>query len=180
MESADKRMVLVVALVVAGALLAIGFFLARPRESKESWTTEFEGLLAVPSPCCTEATLWESIDAISEDGQRPKPATAEDAARWLNTWPYQPRGDDAGGTTEAPGVGIKNSEVRCVGTPTGPDIVPGRNDAYTLEAVRLRRECVFTKWRVWDIDAPEDQLNERHTIWGGEDGFFYGRVDYWR
>ena len=180
MQSADKRMILVVALVVAGALLAIGFFLALPGESTTSWKTELEGLLAVPSPCCTEATLWASIDEVSEDGQRPKPATAEEAARWLNTWPYQPRGEGADGAAQAPGIGIKNSEVRCTGTPTGPDIVPGRNDVYTLEAVRLRRECVFTKWRVWDADAPEDQLNERHTIWGGQDGFFYGRVDYWR
>ena len=180
MQLADKRMALGVALLAAGALFATGIFLTRTGSDEESWRPHAEGLLAVPTPCCTEATLWESLEQISHDEQRPKPATAEEAARWLNQWPYRARGDEAD-PNEAPlGIGVKNEEVRCIGEPSGPEIVPGRGDAYTLELVRMRRECVFTKWRVWDQETAERRPNERHSIWAGDDGFFRGRVDYWR
>jgi hypothetical protein len=180
MHLADKRMTVGVVLVVASALIAVALFLTRAPSGEESWKPHAEGLLAVPTPCCTEATLWDSLDQVSDDEQRPRPATAEEAARWLNTWPYRARGEGAEPSEPPLGVGVKNQEVRCIGQPSGPDIVPGRNDEYTLEAVRLRRECVFTKWRVWDDETVERRPNERHTIWAGDDGFFRARVDYWR
>lgn len=174
-----RRMIIAVTLVVmVGA--AVAAFVWRGSTRGERWRAEFEGLLAVPSPCCTEATLWDSIDQVTNDGQRPKPATAAEAALWLNTWPYRERGEEANPDEPPLAIGIRNSEVRCVGTPTGPDVPRTGDDAYTLEAVRMRRECVFTKWRVWAPETAEWRRNERHTVWAEEDGLFRGRVDYWR
>jgi hypothetical protein len=174
-------MILAVTVICAAGIAAAAFFLvnaARPRT--ERWRPEVKGLLAVPSPCCRDATLWDSIDDVSEDGERPRPATAAEAALWINTWPYLPRGEEVDPGEPALEVGIKNSEVRCTGTPSGPDVPQTGNDAYTLENVRLRPECVYTKWRVWAPQTAEWRRNERHTVWAEEDGFFYGRVDYWR
>jgi hypothetical protein len=182
MQRADKRILLALALLVAGLHFAVGFALTRP--TSESWKIHAEGLLAIPTPCCSEASLWESLDEVSEDGQRPRPATAVEAARWLNDWPYGDHDEAAFSEGEPLEASVKNMEVRCVGTPTGPEIVPRTgSDAYTLESIRLRRECVFTKWRVWSQETTAttaERLHERHTVWAGEDGFFRGRVDYWR
>ena len=181
MSSHKKRMTAVaLTIAVAGAAAAVLFSMYGGGATKERWRTEVEGLLAVPSPCCTDATLWDSLDEVSEDGQRPRPASAAEAALWINTWPYRERGE-AGNPDEPPlAVGIKNSEIRCTGAPTGPEVPRTGDDAYTLEAVRLRRECVFTKWRVWAPETAEWRMNERHTVWAEDDGFFRGRVDYWR
>jgi len=183
MVTKHRRTILIIIALIslaAGAAAAFFFFDGRGG-SGERWRTEVEGLLAVPSPCCTEATLWDSIEDVSDDGQRPRPATAEEAALWLNTWPYRERGEKANPDEPSLAIRIKNEEVRCTGEPTGPDVVPRTGgDAYTLEVVRLRRECVFTKWRVWAPETAEWRMNERHTVWAGEDGFFRGRVDYWR
>lgn len=180
MTMANKRAMIVAVIVIIVAGAAAAFLLLGRGTEDERWRTEVEGLLAVPSPCCTDATLWDSIDQVTEDGQRPKPATAAEAALWLNTWPYRARGEEADPDEPPLAIGIKNSEVRCIGTPTGPEVPRTGDDAYTLEAIRMRRECVYTKWRVWAPETAEWRMNERHTVWAEEDGLFRGRVDYWR
>jgi hypothetical protein len=179
MQHTEKRISLVITLATVAALSAIVFALTRPRNDTKSWKTHAEGILAVPIPCCTEASLWESLDSVRDDGQRPRPANATESARWLNEWPYRSH-DDSDAPAESPGIAIRNSEVRCFGTPTGPEVPRAGDDAYTLEAIRLRYECMFIKWRVWNADTPKDRLDERHTVWAEHDGFFRGRIDYWR
>ena len=179
MQLTEKRRILVIVLAVVAGLCTIGLALTSPEDDTESWKTHAEGILAVPTPCCTEASLWESLDAVRDDEQRPRPANAEEAARWLNQWPYRSR-DDANSPTESPGIGVRNREVRCFGPPTGPEVPLTGDDAYTLEAIRSRHECMFIKWQVWNADTPKDRFNERHTVQVDPDGFFHGRVDYWQ
>lgn len=182
MSSRDRHRGKLLAAVVLCAAAGVALVLFARTETglgAEGWQPEAEGLLAVPSPCCVDAALWKSIDEVSKDGQRPRPATAAEVALWINTWPYLPRGEERDAAEPPLKVGIKNSEVRCTGTPSGPDVPQTGDDAYTLESVRLRPECVYTKWRVWAPETASTRRNERHTVWAGDDGFFYGRVDYW-
>jgi hypothetical protein len=79
-----------------------------------------------------------------------------------------------------PPVALQNSEVRCVGAASGPDVPQTGNDEQTVARLRDRRECTFAKWKVWTAETAAGRPNERHTVWVGEDGFFHGRVDYWR
>lgn len=184
MQRTNTRLVLAVTLLVAALVFAAAFFLSSRRDDAEkSWTPAAEGFLAVPRPCCTEASLWDSLDDVTDDGQRPRPASADEAARWLDEWPYRARDDrdDEGAASEKTlSVGARSSEVRCVGPPRKPDIPRRGYDAETLETLRFRPECSYAKWKVWSGETAEERLNERHTIWADELGYFHGRVDYWR
>jgi hypothetical protein len=173
----------VLILAVGGILFAVGFVLSkRAGQGPESWAPQVEGFLAVPTPCCAEASLWDSLDEESPDGQQPRPATAQEAAAWLDAWPYRPRDerDTATGAEEPLEIAAQSSEVRCVGPATGPDIPAHLPDEQILGAIRNRRECSYAKWKVWSGSTAEERPNERHTVWVDEVGFFHGRVDYWR
>ena len=76
-------------------------------------------------------------------------------------------------------VAAQSSEVRCTGRPTGGEIPQSGDDEETLEALRQRRECNYTKWKAWSGETAAERMNERHTVWADENGFFHGRVDYW-
>ena len=180
MQRTDKRKLLAIIVVVSGLLFAVGFALSRRADKKESWKPAAEGFVAVATPCCTEASLWDALDAVTPDGQRGRPASAAEAAQWLNDWPY--RGPDEHGTPDEKPlrVAVQNSEVRCFGTPTGPEVPREGDDEETLKAIHYRRECRYIKWKVWSGETAEEHLNERHTVWVDEDGFYHGRVDYWR
>lgn len=168
-----------ITIVVGALLLAVGFALSRRADKATSWNPAVEGFLAVATPCCTTASLWDALDKVTADGQRARPASVAEAAQWLNDWPY--RGRDEHGTPgeEQLGVAAQSSEVRCVGAPTGPEVPREGDDEETLEAIRYRRECTYAKWKVWSGETAEEHLNERHTVWVDEDGFLRGRVDYW-
>lgn len=103
-----------------------------------------------------------------------------EAADWLNEWPYRRRDEHAIPEQEQPRTPARNSEVRCVGEPSGPEIRSDGDDEETLRGIHFRRECTFVKWKVWAEASPGKRPNERHTVWVDEDGFFHGRVDYWR
>jgi hypothetical protein len=184
MEKTNKLLMLGLILAVGGILFAVGFVLSkRAEQGPDSWTPKAEGFLAVPTPCCSEASLWDSLDEQSEDGQRPRPASAEEAAVWLNQWPYRRR--DGGGAAvpteeESLQVAAQSNEVRCVGAATGPDIPAHLPDEQILGAIRSRRECTYAKWKVWSGETAEQRPNERHTVWVDDAGFYHGRVDYWK
>jgi len=173
-------MVLAVTVVVGALLLAGGFALSRRADTAKSWNSEVEGFLAVATPCCTKASLWDDLDTMTADQQRARRATAAEAAEWLNEWPYRnPDESDISGAEELQ-LAAHNSEVRCAGKPSGPDIRPDGDDEETLNGIHFRRECTFVKWKAWGGETAEKRPNERHTVWVDEDGFFHGRVDYWR
>lgn len=173
-------MVLAVAIVVAILFLAGGFALSRRADKVKSWNSEIEGFLAVATPCCTKASFWEELDAVTADGQRARPASIQEAAQWLNDWPYRNRHEHDMPHEGQLSIAAQSSEVRCVGAPTGPEIRPEGPDQQTLKAIRYRRECTYAKWKVWNAETAKEHLNERHTVWVDEGGFFRGRVDYWR
>jgi len=179
METGNKRMI--IALATVGAALVLAFFLssAEPKKKVASWKTETEGYLAVATPCCTEASLWDSLDTLTTDGQRARPATVAEAARWLNHWPYQSREDrDEPGEAPLP-AGAQSNEIRCTGQPTGDPISQYSPDEEILESIRQRNECTYARWKIWSEGTAEGIPNERHTIWVDDEGFFHGRVDYW-
>lgn len=180
MKQIDRRAVFAIAIVAGALLFALGFALSRPAEQPESWKPAVEGLLAVPTPCCTKASLWDDLEALSDDGQRARPASAEEAADWLNDWPY--RGRDEQSPTDEGQLqrAAQNREVRCVGEASGPEIRPDGDDTETMNAIHFRRECTFVKWKAWSAETADELLNERHTVSVDEEGFFHGRVDYWQ
>jgi len=180
MKRANRRILLASIVAVAGLLSAAVFMFTRPADAAESWKPAAEGFLAVATPCCAEASLWEDLDTVTADEQRARPATAAEAAEWLNEWPYRHRDQSDARNAARLEVGAQSAEVRCVGAPSGPEILPDGDDEETLKGVRFRRECQFVKWKAWAGDTAEKHLNERHTVWVDEDGFFQGRVDYWR
>jgi hypothetical protein len=180
MQRTNKGMILAVTIVVGALLLAVGFALSWRTDDGESWKATVEGFLAVATPCCIEASLWDSLDEVAADGQRARPASAAEAARWFNDWPYMSRNEDGASDEPELRVAVQSSEVRCVGAPTGPEVPREGDDEETLEALWHRRECTYAKWKVWTAETAEEQLGERHTLWVDEDGFFRGRVDYWR
>jgi len=180
MQRVDRRKLLAIIVIVWALLFAAGFALSRRADEPQSWKSAAEGFLAVPTPCCTGASLWDALDAVTADGQRARPASATEAAQWLNDWPYRSR-DELETPDEKPlSVAARNSELRCSGASTGPTVPLEGDDEETLEAIRDRRECTYAKWQVWSGETAEEHLNERHTVWVDEDGFFHARVDYWR
>ena len=181
MKTANKRIVMVLAIIGGGALiLAVAIALTKPDERAEAWNAEAEGFLAVATPCCTRASLWEALDTITPDDQRARPASAAEAAQWLNDWPYRSREDFDSPDQARLHVAAQNSEVRCTGPPTGGEIPQRGQDEETLDAIGQRRECVYAKWKVWSAETADERPNERHSVWADEDGFFHGRVDYWQ
>jgi hypothetical protein len=180
MKGSNKRTI--VALATIGVVLSLAAVVAmiNRREKVDSWNEAAEGFLAIATPCCTRASLWDALDTVTPDGQQARPASAAEAAQWLDDWPYGSREEPDRPHEAQLSVGIQNTEVRCVGPPTGADIPQRRDDEETLEALRHRRECVYTKWKVWSAESADEHLNERHTIWADDDGLFHGRVDYWQ
>lgn len=180
MKRNNRRILLASIVAVGGVLCAIVFVFTRPAQGAESWKPAAEGFLAVATPCCAEASLWEDLDTATADQQRARPATAAEAAEWLNKWPYRTRNQPDMPDGDPLEVGARGSEVRCAGEPSGPELRPDGDDEETLRGVRFRRECQFVKWKAWVGDTTKKRPNERHTVWVDEDGFFRGRVDYWR
>jgi hypothetical protein len=183
MQHINKLMVLTIAIVVVAIILAVGFTLSRRADtapSAPSWKPAVEGILAVATPCCTRASLWEDLDEVTDDKQRARAASAEEVAQWINDWPYRDRDDDDKTREAQPLLAAQSSEVRCLGEPSGPDIRPEGDDVETLWAVHFRRECTFAKWKIWTPQSAGERMNERHTVWVDEDGLFHGRVDYWK
>jgi hypothetical protein len=179
MSTANKRMLVALAAIGGVLILSVGIALTMRREKAESWNAAHEGFLAIATPCCTHASLWDALDTMTPDGQRARPASAAEAAQWLNDWPYRSREDHDSPQETQLSVALQNTEVRCVGPPTGGEIPQHDDDDETLEAIRHRRECVYAKWKVWSVETANEHLNERHTVWADDDGFFHGRVDYW-
>jgi hypothetical protein len=180
MKTPNRRMLVALAVVAGTLILVGGLALILRGEKAESWKAVAEGFLAVATPCCTEASLWDALDITTPDGQRARPASASEAARWLNQWPYRNEREDDRSEEAQLSVSLQNSEVRCVGPATGGKIPQRGRDEETLETIRHRRECVYAKWKVWSGETAEERENERHTVWADEDGAFHGRVDYWR
>jgi hypothetical protein len=181
MKTANKRMVVALAIAIGGALiLAVGIALTKPDEKAAAWNAEAEGFLAVATPCCTRPSLWDALDETTPDGQRARPASAAEAAQWLNDWPYRSREDFDSPDEPRLHVAVQNSEVRCTGPAAGDDIPRHDRGEETLKALQHRPECVYTKWKVWSAETADERPNERHTVWADEDGFFHGRVDYWQ
>ncbi|MDH3202763.1 MAG: hypothetical protein OEM15_17890 [Myxococcales bacterium] len=162
-----------------GALIFAVVLISTQRDKSASWEAAVEGFLAIATPCCTRASLWDSLDTVTSDGQRARPASVAEAAQWLNEWPYRSREDHDGAREEIP-VALQSSEVRCTGPATEGEISRYGTDEETLERIRQRRECVYAKWKVWSEETADGTPNERHTVWVDEDGFFHGRVDYWQ
>jgi hypothetical protein len=99
-------------------ILAVGFALSRragTTPSSKSWTPAVEGILAVATPCCYKASLWDDLDEVTDDGQRARPASEVEAAQWINDWPYRSRDDDDKTDEAQRLVAAQNGEVRCVG-----------------------------------------------------------------
>ncbi|MEM7433635.1 MAG: hypothetical protein AAF436_00690 [Myxococcota bacterium] len=179
MAEPNRRVVLGIALAVLTVALGFGVGMSFRQEPEvETWQPELEGFLAVATPCCTEASLVANLEQPMADDQRARPATALEAAAWVDTWPYRKVGEDA--PAKMPPVSLNSSEVRCVGAPTGPDVPRDGDDTATIDALRQRHECTYARWRVWRTDTPHTRPNERHTVWADEDGQFHGRIDYWR
>ena len=78
-------LLLLITIAVGGALFAVGFALSRRADKADSWTTKVEGFLAVPTPCCTEASLWDSLDfAIKQISRTNKSIYAIDVPSGLD------------------------------------------------------------------------------------------------
>ena len=177
----------VVAILVLGMAVGLFFLMNSEKEAPQSdppaetWEAKTEGFLAVATPCCTRASLWEDLDATTPDGQKARPATAVEVIEWLNAWPYRTRQQlDESEETEVLTVAAQSTEVRCTGKPTGDKVPQRGNELETLDAIGKRRECTYAKWKVWSGETAARRPNERHTVWVDEAGFFRGRVDYWR
>jgi hypothetical protein len=182
MKAAHKRSLVALVAVVAiigGIVFALSGALSNRGDKAESWTQSVEGFLAVATPCCSRASLWDALDAVTPDDQRARPASAAEAAQWLNEWPYRSREEQDSATEEELSVAAQSGEVRCVGAPTGADVPQDGDDEKTLEAIRHRRECTYGKWKAWSAETVKNRPNERHTVWVDDDGLFHGRVDYW-
>jgi len=180
MKTPNRPTIVALAIIGGGLALAVGMALSGGDEKRTSWTAAAEGFLAIATPCCTRASLWEELDAISPDGQRARPASVAEAARWIDDWPYRSREDHEGPQEAQLSVALQSSEVRCTGLPSGHEAPRYPEDEETLEAIRNRPECVYTKWKAWSGETADERPNERHTVWVDEAGLFHGRVDYWR
>jgi hypothetical protein len=176
MARTHNRLLPATTIAVGCAVFVIGFVLSQRDNDAPSWKSVADGFLAVPTPCCTEADLWNELDTTREDGQRGRPASAEEAAEWLDAW----RDGAEGELTEELQVAAENQEVRCVGKPTGPAIFPSAEDTETLETIQRKPECSYAKWRIWSSETAERRHHERRTVWVDEAGFFHGRIDHWK
>lgn len=182
MKAAHKRSLVAFVAVVAiigGVGFAVGGALSNRGDKAESWTQSVEGFLAVATPCCSRASLWDALDAVTHDDQRARPASAAEAAQWLNDWTYRSREEHDSADEEELSVAAQSGEVRCMGSPTGAEVPQDGDDEKTLEAIRHRRECTYGKWKAWSAETAKKRPNERHTVWADDDGLFHGRVDYW-
>ena len=182
MKAAYKRSLVALVAVVAiigGVVFALSGALSNRGDKAESWAQSVEGFLAVATPCCSRASLWDALDAVTHDDQRARPASAAEAAQWLNDWPYRSREEHDGGDEDELSVAAQSSEVRCIGAPTGAEVPQDGDDEKTLEALRHRRECTYGKWKAWSAETAKKRPNERHTVWADDDGLFHGCVDYW-
>jgi len=182
MKAAHKRsLVALVApvAIIVGVVFALGGDLSNREDEAESWTQPDEGFLAVATPCCSRASLWDALDAVTHDDQRARPASAAEAAQWLNDWTYRSREEHQGADEGELSVAAQSSDVRCIGAPTGAEVPQDGDDEKTLQAIRHRRECTYGKWKAWSAETAKKRPNERHTVWVDDDGFFHGRVDYW-
>jgi len=172
-----KGILIAATAIVATALVAIGIAIMSKPEPP-SWRPEAQGPLGIVS---SNGSLGDRVDIVPENGAQLQPATAAEAAEWLNRWPYRSRaGRRPPADEERLSVGAQSAEVRCSGPPVEPSIVPDGDDAGTLAAIRRRQECEYAKWKVWSGETAESRPNERHTVWADEAGRFHGRVDYWR
>ena len=183
MQQTNQRIVWAIAISAVTLVLAFFYFGLQTNERVEttqSWKPAIEGFLAVATPCCYKASLWDDLDTATTDGQRARSATAAEAAEWLNEWPYRNPDESDTPDPEQLQIAARNSEVRCLGKPSGPELRPDGDDEETLKGVQFRRECKFVKWKAWAGETAEQRPNERHTVWVDEDGFFHGRVDYWK
>lgn len=192
MTKANMRTMAALATIGALLTLAIGIAMFGIDESTQvsdendasrsagSWSGVTEGFLAVATPCCDRASVWETLDTITPDGQRARPASLKEAAQWLNEWPYRSR-DDEDSDPEELSVAAQGSEVRCYGQqPDGGVLNNDDDDEVVLRGLRGRRDCVYTKWQAWagrDADEPQ---RERHWVGIDGKGYFRGRVEYWR
>lgn len=172
----NKGILIAATAVVATALVAIGVALVS-KPGPPSWRPEAQGLLGIVS---SDGSLPDRVEIVPENGAQLQPATAAEAAEWLNRWPYRSRPSRSSDDEEQLLVGAQSAEVRCSGPPVEPSIVPRGDDAGTLAAIRRRQECEYAKWKVWSGETAESRPNERHTVWADEAGRFHGRVDYWR
>lgn len=180
MDRANKRILLPSSVALVILLTAILFVSTKPVDGSVSWKSAAEGFLAVASPCCSEASLWDNLELLRADQQRARPATAAEAVDWLNELPYREPDESDTPDAEQLELAARNSEVRCVGKASGPEIPPDGDDEYTLNGVHFRRECTYAKWKVWAEETAQKCPNERHRVWVDDDGFFHGRVDYWK
>ena len=182
MQRSNQHIVWAIAISAVTLVFALYFGLrtSEPVETTKTWKPDVEGFLAVATPCCSKASLWDDLDTVTADEQRARPATAAEAAEWLNQWPYRSPDESEMPDPEQLQLAARNSEVRCVGEPSGPDLRPDGDDEETLKGIHFRRECKFAKWTAWAGQTTERRANERHTVWVDEDGFFHGRVDYWK
>lgn len=180
MTTSRKRIVGGIATIGGAIILVLGIALAMRGEKAESWTAHAEGFLAVATPCCYRASLWDSLGDTTPDDQRARPASAAEAVRWLDDWPYRDREAQESADEAQLTHSMQSREVRCVGPRSGDDIPQRGDDEETASALRNRLECSYAKWRVWSEETANGRPNERHTIWADEDGFFHGRVDHWK
>ncbi|MBW2222932.1 MAG: hypothetical protein DRH23_12975 [Deltaproteobacteria bacterium] len=182
MKAAHKRLLVALVTVLAitgGVVFAVRGTLFNRGDQTESWMPSVEGFLAVATPCCRRASLWDALDTVTQDHQRARAASAAEAAQWLNDWPYRSREEHDRADEFDLRVAAQSSEVRCTGAPTGPEVPRDGDDGKTLEAIRHRRECTYTKWKVWSGETAKKRRNERHTVWADDEDLFHGRVDYW-
>lgn len=164
--------------VVVAALVGVGVIVIQKRQQQPpSWQPGAEGLLAVAD---VDTARSNRIRVVPEDESQVQPATAAEAAEWLNSWPYHAQGERLA-EDEAPlRVGAQSAEVRCSGPPKEPAIVPDGDDVGTITAIQRRRDCEYVKWKAWTGETANVRDNERHTVWVDDAGRFRGRVDYWR
>jgi hypothetical protein len=149
---------------------------SKPSDAAGSWSTEDEGFLAVATPCCSRASLWDSLDAVSPDGQRARPVLPDEVVGWLNAWPYRSREDrDGSGDTELR-VAARGRLVKCRSRQAFGKVP--NDDEDVLRRLRDRRECEYSTWKAWTEETSAGHLAERHTVWVDEDGNFRGRVEY--
>ncbi|MEM9729416.1 MAG: hypothetical protein AAF997_12575 [Myxococcota bacterium] len=177
MTPARRRMLIGIGTLVFALGVGAGVWY-RSQGETAGWHPSAEGFLAVATPCCEAASLWDDLRTETHDGQRGRAVTVSEAAAWLDTWPYREREDETTVGAQGVAVALRSEEVRCVGAARADD-VPLGDDTTTLESLRGRQGCSFARWQVWAEPTAAELPHERHTIWADEDGLFHGRVDHW-
>ena len=173
--------VTILGVLIAGTAIAL-FLRGRadeataPDASASPWSVVDEGFLAVATPCCADASLWDALDTTTPDDQRARPASAAEVADWLNRWPYRSRDEADGSPEEQLRVAARGSDVRCFdgkGFGDRPAL-----EADLVRALQQRSECEYSRWQAWTPATANGRLPERHTVWADADGHFHGRVKY--